>query len=120
MVAGRLCPSREAPEMKIPSPRTILVATVLGLILLGSGPAARAGNSWVPLGPDLVNDGQTLTTNNVHVTGRINVVAPNPANPLGDVWIGSAGGGVWHGSVWPNNFWEPMTDDAPSLAVGAL
>ncbi|HEX3552565.1 MAG TPA: hypothetical protein VIA62_05000 [Thermoanaerobaculia bacterium] len=107
-------------QQQVSSSRAIPVAAVLALFLLGPVPAARAGNSWIPLGPDLVNDGQTLTSNGVQVTGRINVVAPNPANPLGDVWIGSAGGGVWHGSVWPNSFWEPMTDDAPSLAVGAL
>ncbi|HEX4959693.1 MAG TPA: hypothetical protein VF173_02555 [Thermoanaerobaculia bacterium] len=98
--------------------RRTLAAATLGLALVG--PAAFAGNPWVPLGPDLISDGQTLTKGRVGVTGRINVVAPNPANPLGDVWIGSAGGGVWHGTVWPNNFWEPMTDDAPSLAVGAI
>src|SRR6185312_5326782 len=80
---------------------------LLGLLALPA--AARAANSWVPLGPDLINNGQAWP-GRVPVTGRINVVAPNPFNPLGDVWVGSAGGGVWHGTVWPNNFWDPMTD----------
>ncbi|HKI02770.1 MAG TPA: hypothetical protein VKK31_12400 [Thermoanaerobaculia bacterium] len=78
-----------------------------------------AANSWVPLGPDLINEGQAWP-GRVPVTGRINVVAPNPENPLGDVWIGSATGGVWHGSVHPKNFWHPMTDGAESLAVGSI
>src|SRR5215213_6377500 len=41
-------------------------------------------------------------------------------NLMGDVWIGAASGGVWHGSVSPASGWTPMKDDAPSLAVGAL
>ena len=90
---------------------------LLGLLALPA--AARAANSWVPLGPDLINNGQAWP-GRVPVTGRINVVAPNPFNPLGDVWVGSAGGGVWHGTVWPNNFWDPMTDGEASLAVGAI
>lgn len=81
--------------------------------------ALWAGHSWIPLGPDLINDGQAWP-GRTPVTGRINVVAPNPENPLGDVWIGSAGGGVWHGSVHPDNYWFPMTDDQESLAVGSI
>ncbi|MEA2599286.1 MAG: hypothetical protein QOF89_278 [Acidobacteriota bacterium] len=95
--------------------------TLFFLSLLALPALAGAADPWVPLGPDLINDGQTqVWGSRVPVTGRINVVAPNPLNPLKDVWIGSAGGGVWHGTVFPNNFWDPMTDDAPSLAVGAI
>lgn len=74
---------------------------------------------WSPLGPTLISNGQAWP-GRIPVTGRINVVAPNPKNRLGDVWIGSATGGVWRGSVEPQNFWEPMTDDQASLAVGAI
>jgi len=91
----------------------------LSLALLGLPSAVRAGGSWVPLGPELINDGQAWP-GRTPVTGRINVVAPNPENPLGDVWIGSATGGVWNGSVYPDNLWYPRTDAAASLAVGAI
>ncbi len=74
---------------------------------------------WRPLGPALILDGAAWP-GRVPVTGRINVVAPNPENPLGDVWIGSAGGGAWNGSVSPFVSWRPMTDGAPSLAVGDI
>ncbi|HEX3552566.1 MAG TPA: hypothetical protein VIA62_05005 [Thermoanaerobaculia bacterium] len=93
--------------------------TVFCLAALVLPAAARATDPWVPLGPDLINNGQAWP-GRVPVTGRINVVVPNPLNPLGDVWVGAAGGGVWNGTVWPNNFWSPMTDDAASLAVGAI
>ena len=91
---------------------------------------ARAGNAqslsplpprWSFLGPSLINNGQGIGLNRrASVTGRINAIAPNPLNPLGDVWVGSATGGVWHGSVSPFTGWQPMTDGAPSLAVGDL
>ncbi|HSS75803.1 MAG TPA: hypothetical protein VLV54_03575 [Thermoanaerobaculia bacterium] len=99
--------------------RQTLSSTLVALALLALPAAARAANPWIPLGPDLINNGQAWP-GRVPVTGRINVVVPNPLNPLGDVWIGAAGGGVWHGTVWPNNFWDPMTDAAGSLAVGAI
>lgn len=75
---------------------------------------------WSPLGPSLINAGQGLSDQRISATGRVNAVAPNPLNPLGDVWIGSATGGVWHGSVSPEVSWQPMTDDAPALAVGDI
>lgn len=73
---------------------------------------------WSPLGPSLINNAQGASGQRIVSTGRINAVAPNPRNPLGDVWIGSATGGVWHGS--PGASWQPMTDDASALAVGDI
>src|SRR5690348_10742634 len=63
---------------------------------------------WSPMGPSLINIGQGISGQRISVTGRINAVAPNPLNPLGDVWIGSATGGVWHGSVAPEVSWQAM------------
>ena len=96
-----------------------LLAAALCLAALLLPSAVRAGNSWVPLGPELITDGQAWP-GRIPVTGRINVVVPNPKNLLGDIWIGSATGGVWRGAIKPNNFWKPMTDQAESLAVGAI
>ena len=68
---------------------------------------------WSSLGPSLITTGFPAPA-----TGRTNAVEPNPLNPFGDVWVGSAMGGVWHGS--PSLGWEPMTDDALTLAVGDI
>lgn len=76
--------------------------------------------SWKPLGPSLINNGQSGQSNRVPVTGRMTAIALNPQNPLGDIWIGSATGGVWHGAIHPEVGWEPMTDEQPALSVGAL
>src|SRR5215213_2622536 len=64
---------------------------------------------WVPLGPALIHDGQA-GSGRAPVTGRVTVIAPNPMNLMGDVWIGAASGGVWHGSVSPASGWTPMKD----------
>jgi len=74
---------------------------------------------WSPLGPDLIVYGQAIG-GPVTATGRINAVAPNPLNRLGDVWVGSATGGVWHGSVSPYSGWQPMTDQSAALPVGDI
>jgi hypothetical protein len=68
----------------------------------------------------MINNGQGAFGQRIPVTGRINAVAPNPLNPLGDVWVGSATGGVWHGAVSPTPGWQAVADDAPSLAVGDI
>jgi len=97
------------------------LAAVMVPVLAGAdhyGPVLKFPR-WVPLGPVLIHDGQA-GSGRAPVTGRVTVIAPNPENPLGDIWIGAATGGVWHGSVVPASGWTPMKDDAPSLAVGAL
>jgi hypothetical protein len=91
------------------------------LLMLGAGlaPASAQEPLWSPLGPELILDGQA-TGARVAVTGRVNAIAVNPANPFGDIWVGSAGGGAWNGAVSPLIRWRPMTDHLDSLAVGAL
>lgn len=74
---------------------------------------------WSPLGPDLILFGQS-SGGPITATGRANAVAPNPLNPFGDVWVGTATGGVWRGSVAPSIGWTPMTDQTEALAVGDI
>lgn len=68
---------------------------------------------WSPLGPSLISGAPTAT-------GRANAVEYNPMNPFGEIWVGSATGGVWRGSILFSALWEPMTDDAATLAVGDI
>ncbi|MBZ5640981.1 MAG: hypothetical protein LAO51_19760 [Acidobacteriia bacterium] len=52
------------------------------------------------------------------MSGRATSLAVNPQNEQ-DVWLGTAGGGVWHttdGGVT----WTPMSDNEASLAIGAI
>jgi photosystem II stability/assembly factor-like uncharacterized protein len=51
-------------------------------------------------------------------TGRATAIAVNPLNK-NDVWLGTAGGGVWH-SPDAGLSWLPMSDDQPSLAIGSI
>ena len=68
---------------------------------------------WFPIGPSPV------ATGNVGLglaDGRIEAVAPDPANP--DVmYAGATNGGVWKTGVWGNDppVWLPLTDDQRSL-----
>lgn len=101
-----------------------LAAAVVILSLAAPSPGKAQSLSplpprWSPLGPDLIFFGQA-PGGPVTATGRANAVAPNPLNRLGDVWVGSATGGVWHGSVSPFTGWEPMTDETEALAVGDI
>lgn len=77
------------------------------------------GNQWRPMGPTFTPNGQAMS-GTTGITGRVSVVAANPQKPIGDVWVGSAGGGVWNGGLIPARSWQPMSDDWASLAIGAI
>ena len=87
----------------------------------GAVPANPPQESWSFLGPLAINNGQTDDERTM-VNGRINGVAVNPYAPDSDIWVATAGGGVWHfePSESPLDQWTPMTDDQESLATGAL
>src|ERR1041385_3713048 len=97
--------------------RPYQVALVLFLAILAAARPAQggiiSGYKWYPMGPapsfQFFPGGET---------GRATAVAVNPANAQ-DVWVGTAGGGVWH-SVNGGVNWTPMTDDQASLAIGSI
>ena len=90
----------------------------------GAVPTSPPSQSWSFIGPTAIINGQT-DNGRTTVNGRINSVAVNPHTPDSDVWVATAGGGVWHllrggqGDVLFQQ-WTPMTDDQESLATGAL
>ncbi len=91
-----------------------LVFLFVVLTLAPSRPAqggAITGSKWSSIGPEpdccFFNGGET---------GRTTAVAVNPQDP-DDIWIGTAGGGVWHFS---GGKWFAMSDDQASLAIGSI
>ncbi|MGE5731715.1 MAG: hypothetical protein ACM37U_07245, partial [Gemmatimonas sp.] len=76
---------------------------------------------WRELGPTLIPHGQTYGKgpgSQPPVSGRCVSVDVDPANAA-HIVLCSAGGGLWssndHGATW-----QPLTDDQPALAMGAL
>jgi uncharacterized repeat protein (TIGR01451 family) len=104
--------------MTISPGRVVRVGALLALLCLLGTPArdARAGLSislWYPMGPD-----PACCFYPDVVSGRATAVAVNPNNSQ-DVWLGTAGGGVWH-SADGGEHWKAMSDHQPSGAIGAL
>jgi hypothetical protein len=93
-------------------------------------PRVAVGTVWKPLGPaPLASDATGLGVQDYGlVAGRATAVAIDPADSSGNtVYIGGAYGGVWKSinagpaSQNPSNVtWTPVTDDQPTLAVGAI
>ena len=76
---------------------------------------------WRELGPTLIPHGQTYgegTNSKPSVSGRCVSVDVDPANAA-HVVLCSAGGGLWE-SRDGGATWQPLTDDQPALAMGAL
>ena len=98
---------------------------------MSGAPAALSGSTaWVPLGPaplasDATGDGSQGYN---WVSGRATSVLIDPADTSGNtVLLGGAYGGLWKsinaGNLSPNPaavVWQPLIDDQPTLAVGAI
>jgi len=96
----------------------------------GIKPFSGPGGIWVPLGPaPLASDASGVGSQDYNwVSGRSTSVAIDPADASGNtLFVGGAFGGVWKSSnagplnVNPANVtWTSLTDDQPTLAVGAI
>jgi photosystem II stability/assembly factor-like uncharacterized protein len=76
---------------------------------------------WRPVGPTLIPKGQTYGTggnNKPPVSGRCCGVFVSPSDPNSLV-LCSAGGGLW-GSSDQGKTWRPLTDQQPTLSMGAI
>lgn len=76
---------------------------------------------WSPQGPAPTALGQVEGISGRPVAGAIRVAAPHPSDP-NVVYVGAVNGGVWKttDAMSPNPSWEPLTDNARSLSIGAL
>ncbi|MEW6734703.1 MAG: hypothetical protein AB1489_25485, partial [Acidobacteriota bacterium] len=70
-----------------------------------------------PIGPAPITDGRTFVTRQ-NLSGRITALAIDPQNPA-IIYLGTAQGGLWRSTNAGQN-WQPMTDNAPTLAIGAV
>lgn len=78
---------------------------------------AAAQSAWENIGPAPMQNSQ-IGAQQVNVSGRVTALAVNPHNSK-VVYLGTAMGGVWK-TTNAGNSWTPLTDNMPSLAVGAL
>lgn len=87
--------------------------------------APAATNSWTPLGPAPIPNGQTFgtlvdPTKEVPVSGRVTAIAIDPTDTTGNtVYVGTAQGGLYRTLDGGAN-WTPLMDAEPSLAIGAI
>jgi photosystem II stability/assembly factor-like uncharacterized protein len=76
---------------------------------------------WQALGPSSIPHGQTYGKgkgSKPAVSGRCASVIVDPGNP-DRITLASAGGGLW-GSIDQGATWRPLTDNQPTLSMGAL
>jgi photosystem II stability/assembly factor-like uncharacterized protein len=76
---------------------------------------------WRPLGPSAIPKGQTYGTggnNRPPVSGRCSGIFISPGNP-NHLVLCSAGGGLW-GTLDQGKTWQPLTDQQPTLSMGAI
>ena len=78
--------------------------------------------TFQPMGPAAIINGQVekIAPNN-EVSGAIHTVLTHPGN-ANIMYAGSVNGGVWRTTNALSNKirWQPMTDDLPSLSIGAM
>ncbi len=80
------------------------------------------GGTWTGQGPGPIRNGQVdnVSPNN-EVVGAIHTVAAHPTDP-NILYVGGVNSGIWRTSnamaASPN--WTPLTDNFPSLSIGAL
>lgn len=90
------------------------------LVTLNNRIAAQRGgatvNTWMPLGPTPIPNGQTSPS--LPVSGRAIAIAIHPLDE-DLVYVGTANGGLYRSLDGGTN-WTPMMDDALSLAIGAV
>jgi hypothetical protein len=80
------------------------------------------GGTWTAQGPGPIRNGQfeNITPNN-EVVGAIHTVAAHPTDS-NILYVGGVNGGIWRtgNAKAASPHWTPLTDNFPSLSIGAL
>jgi photosystem II stability/assembly factor-like uncharacterized protein len=97
----------------------LVVTTAFVVISHAHEPPIAKPGRWINIGPAPIDGGQIgLTGHDRPVTGRVSAVAIDPRDD--HHWlVGGAQGGVWE-TADRGRTWMPLTDDQPSLAIGAI
>src|SRR5206468_2024533 len=74
--------------------------------------------NWTQVGPIAIPNGQTYSAARVLISGRVTNIAVDPSAP-DTIYLGTPQGGVWKTTDGGLN-WEPKSDNAESMAIGAL
>ncbi|MDP6630311.1 MAG: hypothetical protein QGH29_04980 [Kiritimatiellia bacterium] len=123
--AQALLPPEDEPDMPdealAPGERPSLVQQPTGPNVELSGMESVAG-TWISQGPGRATDGQVENVSpGDDVVGAVHTVLPHPVN-ADILYAGTVNGGVWlttnATSVYP--VWTALTDDQPSLSIGAM
>ena len=87
-----------------------------------AGLPAAGGGRWMPIGPAPIRDGQVENVvPDGEVAGAIHTVLAHPTN-VDVLFIGAVNGGIWRtdNATARRPSWRPLTDDFPSLSIGAM
>jgi hypothetical protein len=129
---GRVVPGQSAAPLRFRAYRQKMNMRAQRALALGSRASPNAGSSafWQPLGPaplasDATGDGMQDYN---WVSGRATSVVIDPGDGTANtVFLGGAYGGLWKSinagslSSSPASVtWQPLIDDQPTLAVGAI
>src|SRR5262245_18918587 len=103
----------------------LFATCIVGAIAVGwltKGSAAQGSGQWVPQSPvPFLVSGTAVATPDTFRTynsGRVSSIAVDPRDP--SRWlVGVGNGGVWE-TRDAGGSWSPISDDAPTLATGAI
>lgn len=88
-----------------------------GLSLANGSAVPASGVVWSPMGPQPTAS-DVVSFKEFPTSGRLTSIVVDPLTPT-TIYLGAAQGGVWKSTDGGAN-WTPLTDDQPSLAVGAI
>ena len=98
------------------------IAAAVGLVTPGAAVADPIPATYVAQGPRPITGGQVENQPpNNEVSGAVQAVVTHPTDP-NIIWIGTPNGGVWrtNNATAVSPTWVPLTDQMPSLSIGAV
>ncbi len=104
----------------------LAIALTATLSLSSQAPQPPYTGIWTPIGPQPSLPAGNLSRTSGATSGRVTAIAIDPTDATGNtLFIGGAEGGVWETTTGGTSVngapaWTPLTDNQPSLAIGAL